>query len=243
MKGKLPDVIQYNPGGLAVVWAEENTRDSVFAALRRREAYGTSGPRIVLRFFGGWDVAENACAAERFAEHGYEQGVPMGSLLPTPPNASAGGPSFAVHALQDAGSLDSPGTPLREVQIVKGWVEGDSVRERVYDIARAAGDATVDPGTCVQAGDGAASLCSVWRDPDFDPSEPAFYYARVLENPTCRWSQLVCVDRGVDCSRPEEIEPGLEPCCHESHRTTIQERAWSSPIWFTPPSLARAGLE
>jgi hypothetical protein len=158
----------------------------------------------------------------------------MGSELPTQTGPRTAAPSFAIHALQDSGSADSPGTPLREIQIVKGWVDGDSVHERVYTVARAEGEATVDPGTCERKGGGAASLCSVWQDPEFDSSEPAFYYARILEDPSCRWSQLVCIDRGVDCSRPETIGPGLEPCCLELHRPTIQERAWTSPIWYTP---------
>ncbi len=238
MKGALPDVLQYNPGGLAVVWAEQNRRESIFAALLRREVYGTSGPRIVARFFGGWGFEGDPCAAADFAERGYAQGVPMGAQLPARPADPRAAPVFALHALRDGGTEGRPGTLLREVQIVKGWAEAGAAHERVYTVASAAGSASVDPLSCAQSGPGAAALCEVWRDPDFDAREPAFYYARVLENPSCRWSQLVCRQRGVDCRRPETVAPGLEPCCHPLHQPVIQERAWTSPIWYSPEPRA-----
>ena len=118
---------------------------------------------------------------------------------------------------------------------MKGWIEDGEVRERVYDVAgRNEPAATVDPATCETSGPGAESLCTVWSDPDFDSSERSFYYARVLENPTCRWSQYVCNAHGVDCSEPGRIAPELEACCAADHLRTIQERAWTSPIWYAP---------
>jgi hypothetical protein len=120
------------------------------------------------------------------------------------------------------------------VEIIKGWVEGDSLHEAVILVAGGENGADVDLSNCQRRGAGADRLCSVWRDPDFDPEESAFYYARVLENPTCRWSQWACVDAGVDCSDLARVGDGFEACCSEDHRPTIRERAWSSPIWFSP---------
>jgi len=228
----LPDDLEFNPGGLAVLWAEENSRDALFDAMQRREAYGTSGTRPVVRFFGGWDFDESLCKGPDFAKQGYARGVPMGSDLKKGSPGRA--PTFAVSALQDPGTPAQPGTPLAKVQIVKGWVEGDETHEQVVDVASAEGKASVDLSTCQTRGTGAGQLCSVWRDPDFDPKQNAFYYARVLENPTCRWSQRICVEAGVKCSDPATITPGFEGCCSERHVPVIQERAWTSPIWYTP---------
>jgi hypothetical protein len=229
----LPDNIEYNPGGLAVVWAEANTRDSIFAALQRRETYGTSGPRPVVGFFGGWGYEDTMCGDADFAKLGYQGGVPMGGDLARRGNAQA--PRFAVSALADPGTDDSPGAPLQRIQIVKGWVDSDSaVHEKVYDVAGGDNGAGVDLQSCERRGEGAQSLCSVWADPDFDSSQGAFYYARVLENPSCRWSQHLCLAAGVDCSDPSTITTGFEPCCTSDHRATVQERAWTSPIWYQP---------
>ncbi len=228
----LPDDLEFNPGGLAVLWAEENSRESLFAAMQRREAYGTSGTRLVVRFFGGWELDPALCEGGDLVATGYAEGVPMGGVLPA---GTGGAPRFALRALRDPGGEATPGTPLQRLQIVKGWVEGDATRERVYDVA---GDpengADVDLATCTPRGAGFDTLCRVWQDPDFDPSAPAFYYARVLENPTCRWSAHLCLRAGVDCEQPETVGAGFEPCCAEEHRRTIQERAWTSPIWYSP---------
>jgi len=229
----LPDNLEFGPGGLAVLWAEENSRDSLFAAMQRREAYGTSGPRITVRLFGAWNPPEQLCGKEDFVALGYSSGVPMGGDLPTR-TADATTPSLAVWALQDPGPEGAPGVPLQRVQIVKGWLDGETTHEQVFDVAGGPNAARVDPATCEPLGKGAPSLCSVWKDPEFDPAQPAFYYARVLENPTCRWSQHLCLAAGVDCSDPSTITEGYEPCCSEDHRPVIQERAWTSPIWYRP---------
>jgi hypothetical protein len=229
----LPDNAEFNPGGLAVVWAEENSRDAIFSAMTRRETYGTSGTRPIVRFFGGWDYADDLCADGELVSKGYAGGVPMGGDLNVRPSGAAA-PVFAVSALQDPGTADAPGTPLQRVQIVKGWVEDGETRERVFDVAGGDTGATVDERTCETYGVGSERLCSVWRDPEFEADQHAFYYARVLENPTCRWSQRLCVAGGVDCSDPSSIGPGFEPCCDPDHQPLVRERAWTSPIWYTP---------
>jgi hypothetical protein len=229
-----PDDLEFNPGGLAVLWAEENSRDSLFAAMQRREAYGTSGTRPTVRFFGGWQYGAELCSDAQLVEKGYQGGVPMGSDLPRRPSG-ARGPTFAALAVQDPGTPEKPGTPLQRIQIVKGWVDAkDAVHERVVDVAGGDNGASVDPGTCEPRGEGAKQLCAVWRDPDFDPKQRAFYYARVLENPTCRWTQHVCVQRAVDCADPKRVPPALAACCDGSLKPTVQERAWTSPIWYAP---------
>jgi len=228
----LPDTLDLNPGGLAALWAEENTRASLFAAMKRREAFGTSGPRMSLRFFGGWGYPSDLCSRPDFARRGYAGGVPMGGKLKPRPATARGGPRFATYVARDPGA---EGAPLQRLQIVKGWVDGGETRERVYEVA---GDpdngAGVDLDTCERTGSGAAALCAVWEDPDFDPKQRAFYYARAIENPSCRWSQQVCLERGVRCDEPDTIAPALHDCCSEAHVRTVQERAWSSPIWAGP---------
>jgi uncharacterized protein DUF3604 len=227
-----PDRSDFNPGGLAVLWAEENSRDALFEAMRRREAYGTSGPRMVVRFFGGWGYADDLCGKSEFAAAGYAGGVPMGGDLPAPPDASA--PHFAVWALRDPGGAGVPSTPLQRIQIVKGWVSGGESHERVYDVA---GDpnsgAGLDLTTC-EPPPGADQLCSVWTDPEFDAKAPAFYYARVVENPSCRWNTWACNAHHVDCSDPASVPRELAACCDPNVPKSVQERAWTSPIWYTP---------
>lgn len=231
----LPDDLEFNAGGLAVLYAEENSRDALFAAMRRREAYGTSGPRIQARFFGGWDFDENLCQQADFVEQGYKLGVPMGGDLENKPKDSVA-PVFAVSALQDVGTSSKAGNKLQRIQLIKGWVDGQGKsNERIYEIAgNPKNGASVNLSTCQTKGEGYSQLCSVWRDPDFDPKQSAFYYARVVENPSCRWSQHICNANQVDCSKPNTIGEGLEGCCSDDHRPTIQERAWTSPIWYTP---------
>jgi hypothetical protein len=245
----LPDEIEFNPGGLAVLYAEENTRESLFAAMKRREAYGTSGPRLLVRFFGGWEYPDDLCTATtNLVEVGYGGGVPMGGDLPAPPRDvdAAQGPRFVVWAFSDISRLRPPPTPVARLQGVKGWRDtGGALHEKVYDRAvapNASTPVTTDPATCQTTGRGPPNLCSVWADPDFHRDEHAFYYARVLESPTCRWSQRLCVAAGVRCGDKSTIGEGFEPCCADDHTPLIQERAWTSPIWYRPANAERASL-
>jgi hypothetical protein len=211
-----------NLGGLAAVWAEENSRESIFEALRRKETYGTSGPRISVRFFGGYDYPAGLCGDAELVRKGYDGGVPMGGELE--PGANGAAPTFVVSALRDPGTAAHPGGLLQRAQIVKGWADDEGrIHQRVIDVAGGRNDAAVDPATCAPTGAGAESLCGVWTDPDFDPARRAVYYARVVENPSCRQTGWACAaeDPPAWCQMP-----GLE--------TTIQERAWTSPIWYTP---------
>ena len=215
-----------------MLWAEENSRAALFAAMQRREAYGTSGPRITLRFFGGWGYPGDLCGQHDFVARGYAAGVPMGGELPASPVQPPGAPTFAVWALRDPAG--EPPAPLQRVQIVKGWIEDGKPREQVFDVAGRDTGAGADPATCATHGEGFDELCTVWRDPAFDAAQPAFYYVRVLQNPTCRWSAYACNARGVHCDDPASVPPSLAPCCDPSYPKVIQERAWSSPIWYTP---------
>ncbi len=225
--GATVDRLEQGPGGLAVVYAEENTRAALFAGMQRREAYGTSGTRIGLRFFGGTQLPPGLCDNPDMVAQGYAHGVPMGGDIARE-NGDAGSPTFVVAATRDADG----GAPLQRLQIVKGWLDGNGdTHEKVVDVA---GDkdngAGVDPATCALAGDGAARLCAQWRDPDFDPRAPAFYYARAVENPSCRWNTWACVSHAVDCAA--DVPESLAHCCDASVPKTVQERAWSSPIWY-----------
>jgi hypothetical protein len=181
---------------------------------------------MTLRVFAGEDLPGAMCEAPDFVAQGYTRGVPMGAEI-----QGAGAAVLAVSASRDTASL-----PLQRVQIIKGWIDdAGEGRETVIDIAGDADNgASVDLATCLPRGDGFNTLCAVWEDPAFSPTQHAYYYARVLENPSCRWSQHVCAANGVDCARPDSIGAGLEGCCAEEHRPVIQERAVSSPIWFVP---------
>ena len=216
----------YGASGLAAVWAEENTRESIYAALRRKETFATSGPRIRLRFFAGYGYDDALLDAPDAVARAYASGVTMGGDLP--PRADEA-PSFVVWALADAEAA-----PLQRLQIVKGWIDAaGETHEEVYDVACSGGaaidaathrcpdnGATVDLTECSISGEGASQLRTVWRDPGFDPGQRAFYYARVLENPTCRWSTW------------DALRAGVEP--RSDLPKTIQERAWSSPIHYRP---------
>jgi hypothetical protein len=229
-----PAGVEGNPGGLAVAWAEENSRDAIFAAMRRREVYGTSGSRPLLRFFGGAEP-DLRCGDPRFVEKAYRGGLPMGAEIG--PVAGRRSPRFGVLAFRDPGSEGAPGARLQRLQIVKGWVDRDGrSHEKVFDVAGGDDGTTVDTRTCAIPDAGADSLCAVWSDPGFDASERAFYYARLVEEPTCRWSTWVCNDLGIDCSDPSKVPASYAECCRMPK--TIQERAWSSPIWYRPEGVA-----
>ena len=217
--------VNHNPGGLVGVWAAENSRDALFDAMRRRETFATSGPRIRPRFFAGWNLAPDLCAQPDRVQRAYAQGVPMGGDLPGEETGAA--PYFLVSAIADSGG---EATPLQRLQVVKGWLGDDgNFAQRVFEVA---GDphngASVNPATCARRGEGFAQLCAVWRDPAFDASRRAVYYLRALENPSCRYSAWQCLalppdERPTDCADPQTP-------------IAIQERAWSSPIWYGPPS-------
>ena len=214
--------------GFAAVWAKENTREAIFDAMARRETYATTGSRMGVRFFGGWDFTEADAQTRQPADAGYAKGVPMGGDLSSAPEGKS--PSFMVAALKDSlsGNLD-------RIQIIKGWVGKDGkARERVYDVAVSDGrkiDATgrckTPVGNTVNVEEavwsntiGDPELISVWTDPDFDPTQRAFYYARVIEIPTPRWTAYEA--KRFNIKMPEEVE------------MVTQERAYTSPIWYTP---------
>ena len=219
---------QTSASGYAAVWAEENTREAIWDAMARREVYATTGPRILVRFFGGWSFEEADFAGRTPAVAGYAKGVPMGGDLRARPEG-AGAPNFLVYALRDP-----IGAYLERIQVVKGWLGPDGEpREKVHDVAwsgdrtpgadgklPAVGD-TVDLATASYANTiGAAELATVWTDPDFDPAQPAVYYVRVLEIPTPRWIVHDAVRFGVPMP--------------EGAQTRQQERAYTSPIWYSP---------
>jgi hypothetical protein len=219
--------VLYNPGGLAAVWAVENSRDAIFEALRRREVYGTSGTRLKVRTFAGHGLPEGWCGLEDRVARGYAGGVPMGGELGPDP---AGRPlRLVVEAEADPGTAEAPGLPLERVQLVKGWLDADGAwHERVLDLAVSDQPASVELDTCETSAGGEPRLCAEHVDPDFDPALPAFYYARVLEVPTCRWSVRQCnalAAAGADLP---------ESCADPRFYRAVQERAWTSPIWFTP---------
>ena len=224
--GLLPGGNINNPGGLAGVWAVENSRDALFEALRRRETFGTSGPRITVRFFGGFGYDDGLCDDPDLVAKGYAGGVAMGGDLPAG-SAPDGAPRFVVAAQRDPGTADLAGTPLQRVQIVKGWVDAAGAgHEQVWDVAGGPNDASVDPETCAPTGAGADALCAVWEDPAFDPEQRAFWYVRVVENPSCRYVAWECL------TLPEADRPAT--CTDPAIPKTIQERAWTSPIWYSP---------
>ncbi|MEZ5550536.1 MAG: DUF3604 domain-containing protein [Pseudomonadales bacterium] len=221
-----PAARYWGASGLAGVWSESNTRDDLYDAMRRRETFATSGPRIPVRFFAGFELPADLPGRADSIALAYQKAVPMGGDLLA---RGAAAPAFFVWAARAPDSA-----PLQRIQIVKGWMADGESREQVYDVA-CSGGASPDPGTyrCPDNGAkvdvttceidearGAAELGALWRDPGFDPAQRAVYYARVLENPTCRWSTWDALRAGA------ALRPDLP--------AVIQERAWSSPIWFEP---------
>jgi hypothetical protein len=213
--------------GYVGVWAPENTRKALFDAMERKETYATTGPRMLVRFFGGWEFAPADANTRQPAAVGYEKGVPMGGDLRDAPAGAS--PTFLVAALKD-----SIGGNLDRIQIIKGWVEGDERQERVYDVVVSGGRTIGADGRCrTPVGNtvdvpnatwsntiGATELITVWKDPEFDPDQRAFYYVRVLEIPTPRWTAYDAKYYGIQMS--DEVP------------MTIQQRAYTSPIWYTP---------
>lgn len=222
--GLLTSGIDGNPGGLAGVWAVENSRDAIFDALERREVFGTSGPRIKPRLFAGWDYDDTACDAPDMIEQAYARGVAMGSDMQE--RVSDASPVLIAYAEADS----APGaTPLQQLQIIKGWIDNTGAAHyKVFAVAGTPDNkAGVDLATGKRFGAGHNRLCAVFKDPEFDPQQSAYYYLRALENPSPRWSFY-------DCLRiPENQRPEV---CGETSRVpkVIQEMAWSSPIWYRP---------
>ncbi len=194
----------------------------------------------IVRAFAG-KVPGSFCTNPDFASLGYQKGVPMGGELG--PVSGNGSPSFAVLAMKDAGTADAPGTPLQRIQMVKGWIDDSGqAQEQVFDITKKPNNgATVDTATCETSGPGSDSLCAVWKDPKFKANQRAFYYARVVENPTCRWSNYICNAAGVDCSNPAAVPADYATCCDATVPKTIQERAWTSPFWYEPDGIGKVG--
>ena len=216
-----------NPGGLIGVWAEENSRDALFDAMKRRETFATSGVRIQPRLFAGWDLPDGLCGDADAVAEAYRSGVPMGGAL-DPAGVDDDGPVFFASALRDPGTAMDAGAGLQRIQVIKGEVDDSGLfRETVVDIAADDGpDVEVD-ADCAPSRQGANALCSVWRDPAWNPAKPAVYYARVLEQPSCRWHARQCAALPAD-ERPDA-------CADNALPRTVQERAWTSAIWYEPP--------
>jgi Protein of unknown function (DUF3604) len=214
-------------GNLTGVWAEENTRESIYDGLRRKETFATSGTRLKVRFFGGWDLKADPAKDRDWVRRAYASGVPQGGDLPQ--HASAGAPRFALWAIKDPN-----GANLDRIQVIKLAAKDGKYVEKIYDVAVSdhrridpvthrtpALVSTVDLKTAKYTNSvGAAQLTANWRDPDFDPKLPAVYYVRALEINTPRWSTIAAVKRNV--APPADVP------------ATIQERAWTSPIWYSP---------
>ena len=210
------------------VWARENTREELFSAMKRKEVYATTGTRIRVRVFGGWGFAADDIHTGDFTAQGYRNGVPMGGDLTDAPSGEA--PGFLIRALRDP-----DGANLDRVQVVKGWLDNKGeTHERIFDVAVSDGRSVGSDGRCREAVGstvdvptatysntiGDPLLVTYWEDPDFDPSEPAFYYVRVLEIPTPRWTTYDAAF--FDIELPDTVPP------------TVQDRAYTSPIWYTP---------
>ena len=220
---------EVSSGALAAVWSRENTREAIWDALKRKEVFATTGTRIRVRVFAGWDFSEADLNRSDFAQHGYESGVPMGGDLSAAADGAA--PKLLIRALRDP-----DGANLDRVQVVKGWVDAEgATQEQVFDVAWSGDREKGDDGKVPAVGNsvdvenasydnsiGAPFLQGFWSDPDFDPAQRAFYYVRVLEIPTPRWTTYDAKIFGVDL--PDDVP------------SSIQERAYTSPIWYTPPA-------
>jgi hypothetical protein len=232
IEGEVPElsilVKDLGASGLAAVWAHENTRKSIWDAMMRKETYATTGTRLRVRVFGGWDFEADEVQRPDFAREGYNRGVPMGGDLTDAPQGKS--PTMMIRAIRDA-----DGANLDRVQIIKGWLDSnDELHERIYDVAVSDGRTIDEDGRCktpvgstVDVDDasytnniGDAVLTGYWVDPDFDSKELAFYYVRVIEIPTPRWTAYDA--KFYDIEMPEDTIMEL------------QDRAYTSPIWYTP---------
>jgi hypothetical protein len=224
--------LEVGTGGVTGVWAEENTRNSIYAALKRKETFATSGTRIRVRMFGSWNYPAGLIQRPDWVKQAYAKGVPMGSDLPA---AAGKAPVLLLQAMKDP-----DGANLDRIQVIKLWLEGGIYKERIFNVALSGGRREDANGKAPPVGSsvdlktglytnaiGAPVLSAEWSDPTFDPAKPAVYYARVLEIPTPRWSTRLAIANHLPI--PTEVP------------ATIQERAWSSPIWFTPPKARQGG--
>jgi hypothetical protein len=223
--------LEVGTGGVTGVWAEENTRNAIYAALKRKETFATSGTRIRVRMFASWAYPAKLQARPDWVKVAYATGVPMGSDLPATAHPAA--PTLVLQAMKDP-----DGANLDRIQVIKMWRDGDGYKERIFNVALSGGRHEDAKGKAPAVGDtvdlktgtyantiGAPVLTAQWTDPTFDASKPAVYYARVLEIPTPRWSTLLAIKNQLPI--PTEVP------------ATIQERAWSSPVWFTPPKITK----
>ncbi len=221
------NTLMFSSAGLTGVWAEENTRNAIFAALKRKETFATSGTRIRVRMFGGWTYGARMTDDHNWVAKAYAEGVPMGGDLSARP-AAAGAPRFILQAQKDP-----DGANLDRIQVIKIWLDGGAYKEKLFDVALSGGRKADARGHAPKVGNtvdlktgaykntiGAATFTTSWKDPEFDPARPAVYYARALEIPTPRWSTLLAIKNHLPI--PKTVA------------ATIQERAWTSPIWFTP---------
>jgi hypothetical protein len=215
--------MQYNPGGLAAIWAIENTREALFDAMLRKEVYATSGTRIKLRFFGSFEFDQDLLKTEKALQIAYSKGVPMGSKLESSNNI----PSFFIWAKRDP--IDAP---LEKIQIIKGWTENGDIYEKVMDIACSNGPVNEETGLCkkteavvdlnncsISENIGSEEIKTQWSDLNYNQNQNAFYYIRVIQNPTCRWSTYDSLRIGKEAPK--------------NFASTVNEMAWSSPIWIS----------
>ncbi len=210
----LPDDIESNPGGLAVVWAEENSRSSIFAALKRRETYATSGPRFIVRFFGGDNISDNSCSEASAIKNAYESGVPMGGSLDITNMETV---KFFMMIQADPQLEDHF---IEAVQLIKSSSKDSQAEIEVISVFDDSINSELNLNTCQLETTNPKSFCEVWEDDQFDPNENAYYYLRVISSPTCRWSHELCIDN------PDMCEEGT------NYPKFIHERAWTSPIWL-----------
>ena len=212
----LPDDIEFNPGGLAVAWAEENSRSAIFDAFQRKEVYGTSGPRFIVRFFVGDNLDKNLCNNPDNISYAYANATPMGGTIASD---SLSQPSIFISASADSSIKDQF---IEKLQVVKGVVRNGELLTTVHDVGVTNAQSKLDIANCEVTGSGEKAMCSVWNDPNFNSSENAYYYVRVVANKSCRWSHNLCLQNPEYCEADSDA----------SIPKVIQERAWTSPVWL-----------
>ena len=212
----LPDDIEFNPGGLAVAWAEENSRSAIFDAFQRKEVYGTSGPRFIVRFFVGDNLDKNMCNNPDNISYAYANATPMGGTISSDSLAQ---PSIFISASADSSIKDQF---IEKLQVVKGVVRNGELLTSIHDVGVTDTQSKLDISNCEVTGSGEKAMCSVWNDPNFNSSENAYYYVRVVANKSCRWSHNLCLQNPEYCEADSDA----------SIPKVIQERAWTSPVWL-----------